>query len=64
METLHVFGDLLCKDNKFSKVERPRVGPAGYSPTDITIDLTAHVTQVQYMQIFLTISYRLLSDST
>lgn len=46
LETLHVFGDLLCKDNKFSKVERPRVGPAGYSPTDITIDLTAHVTQL------------------
>ncbi|CAH0664238.1 unnamed protein product [Spodoptera exigua] len=46
LETLHVFGDLLCKDSKFSKVERPRLGPAGYSPTDITIDLTAHVTQL------------------
>ncbi|CAH1634955.1 unnamed protein product, partial [Spodoptera littoralis] len=46
LETLHVFGDLLCKDNKFSKVERPRLGPAGHSPTDITIDLTAHVTQL------------------
>ncbi|KAJ8720484.1 hypothetical protein PYW08_005949 [Mythimna loreyi] len=46
LETIQVFGDQLCKDNKFSKIERPKLGPAGYSQGDITIDLTSQVSQM------------------
>ncbi|XP_068623116.1 eukaryotic translation initiation factor 2D [Battus philenor] len=31
MEPLHVFGDLLCKEPKFGRIERPKMEPPGYS---------------------------------
>ncbi|KAJ8729082.1 hypothetical protein PYW07_006778 [Mythimna separata] len=46
LDTIQVFGDQLCKDNKFNKVERPKLGLAGYSQGDITIDLTSQVSQM------------------
>uniref|UniRef100_A0A2A4K3D8 SUI1 domain-containing protein n=1 Tax=Heliothis virescens TaxID=7102 RepID=A0A2A4K3D8_HELVI len=40
LETIQVFGDLLCKDAKFSKIERPKLGPGSYGSGDITINLS------------------------
>ncbi|CAH2055994.1 unnamed protein product, partial [Iphiclides podalirius] len=41
MEPLQVFGDLLCKDPKFAKLERPKFQPPAYSnePDDITTNI-------------------------
>ncbi|CAH2230664.1 jg4216 [Pararge aegeria aegeria] len=33
LETLHVYGDQLCKEEKFSKIDRPKLGPASYDNT-------------------------------
>ncbi|XP_075981975.1 eukaryotic translation initiation factor 2D [Anticarsia gemmatalis] len=46
LETYHVIGDQLCKDNKFSKIERPKMGPASYSQGDVTESITADVSQL------------------
>lgn len=40
LETIQVFGDLLCKDGKFTKIERPKLGPGSYGSGDITINLS------------------------
>lgn len=45
LETLHVIGDQLCKDNKFSKIERPKMGPATYGLSEIT-SITADISQL------------------
>lgn len=31
MDPLHIYGDLLCKDPKFVKLERPKLQPPTYS---------------------------------
>ncbi|CAH0397234.1 unnamed protein product [Chilo suppressalis] len=36
MDTIHVYGDQLCKDVKFNKIERPKLGPACYPGEDVT----------------------------
>lgn len=46
LETLQVLGDQLCKDPKFIKIDRPKLGPASYSHGDITIDLATDLNQV------------------
>lgn len=46
LETLHVMGDQLCKDSKFNKIERPRIGPASYGQGDLTDSIIADVSQV------------------
>lgn len=33
METINVIGDLLCKEPKLSKIERPKLGNAVYTRT-------------------------------
>lgn len=33
LETLNVIGDLLCKEPKFNKIERPKQGNAVYTRT-------------------------------
>ncbi|KPJ01359.1 Eukaryotic translation initiation factor 2D [Papilio xuthus] len=47
METLHVFGDLLCKEPKFCKLERPKLQPPAYS---FTADITADIAQLSIQQ--------------
>ncbi|XP_072945272.1 eukaryotic translation initiation factor 2D [Epargyreus clarus] len=44
LETYHVFGDLLCKDPKFSKIQRPRLGPP--SNSDVADNITADIRQL------------------
>ncbi|CAB3242161.1 unnamed protein product [Arctia plantaginis] len=46
LETLHVMGDQLCKDIKFNKIERPKMGPASYGQGDLTDNITADVRQL------------------
>ncbi|KPJ14699.1 Eukaryotic translation initiation factor 2D [Papilio machaon] len=48
METLHVFGDLLCKEPKFTKLERPKLQPPAYSPT--ADNITADIAQLNIQQ--------------
>lgn len=45
-ETLHVYGDQLCKDPKFSKIERPKLGPPSHSEADIAEMLTSNINQL------------------
>ncbi|KAL0829507.1 hypothetical protein ABMA28_003027 [Loxostege sticticalis] len=45
LDALHVFGDLLCKDTKFSKIERPKMGPAAY-PNDVTEQIATDLSQL------------------
>lgn len=33
LETINVIGDLLCKELKFNKIERPKLGNAIYART-------------------------------
>ncbi|XP_026751619.2 eukaryotic translation initiation factor 2D [Galleria mellonella] len=43
LETIHVYGDLLCKETKFEKIERPKLGPPSYggtNPESITMDIS------------------------
>ncbi|CAG9782342.1 unnamed protein product [Diatraea saccharalis] len=35
LDIIHVFGDQLCKDIKFNKIERPKLGTASYPEEDI-----------------------------
>ncbi|XP_050355542.1 eukaryotic translation initiation factor 2D [Nymphalis io] len=44
LETYHVFGDLLCKDTKFTKITRPKRYPAAY---DLTEFITSTISQLQ-----------------
>lgn len=46
LETLHVYQDQLCKDQKFSKIERPKLGPPISSGENITETLVADIKQV------------------
>ncbi|XP_045539513.1 eukaryotic translation initiation factor 2D [Papilio machaon] len=48
METLHVFGDLLCKEPKFAKLERPKLQPPAYCPT--ADNITADIAQLNIQQ--------------
>ncbi|KAJ2945073.1 hypothetical protein O0L34_g9128 [Tuta absoluta] len=38
LETVHAFGDQLCKDPKLTKLERPRLGPVQFSSPDVLAD--------------------------
>ncbi|KAJ0172837.1 hypothetical protein K1T71_011976 [Dendrolimus kikuchii] len=51
LETLHVYGDQLCKDQKFSKIERPKLGSPSYTEGDITNTLVADVKQLSIQPI-------------
>ncbi|KAL4710156.1 hypothetical protein ACJJTC_006453 [Scirpophaga incertulas] len=44
-ETIQVYGDQLCKDSKFLKINRPKLGPASY-PNDVVDELTADLNQI------------------
>ncbi|OWR52591.1 eukaryotic translation initiation factor 2D [Danaus plexippus plexippus] len=35
LEILHVFGDQLCKEKKFMRIERPKLDPASYNVTEL-----------------------------
>ncbi|CAG9571463.1 unnamed protein product [Danaus chrysippus] len=35
LEILHVFGDQLCKEKKFVKIERPKLDPGSYNITEL-----------------------------
>ncbi|XP_045778651.1 eukaryotic translation initiation factor 2D isoform X2 [Maniola jurtina] len=49
LETLHVYGDQLCKEEKFSKIERPKLGPASYS--DLTDNIAVDFKQLNIQPI-------------
>ncbi|KAG6460942.1 eukaryotic translation initiation factor 2D [Manduca sexta] len=46
LDTLHVFGDQLCKDPKFSKIERPKLGPPSYASGEISLSLVSAVEKM------------------
>ncbi|XP_028170113.1 eukaryotic translation initiation factor 2D isoform X1 [Ostrinia furnacalis] len=46
LDAIQVFGDLLCKDTKFSKIERPKLGPASYPSSDVTEHLATDLSQL------------------
>nr|XP_026498287.1 eukaryotic translation initiation factor 2D [Vanessa tameamea] len=48
LETYHVFGDLLCKDTKFSKITRPKLDPAVY---DITEVISSDISQLRIQPV-------------
>ncbi|CAH2088188.1 unnamed protein product [Euphydryas editha] len=48
LETYHVLGDLLCKDSKFTKIERPKLDPICY---DVTESITTNISQLQIQPV-------------
>ncbi|KAM3958321.1 eukaryotic translation initiation factor 2D [Aphomia sociella] len=46
LEAIHVYGDLLCKDIKFEKIECPKLGPASYNGTDPADSLATDISQL------------------
>ncbi|XP_045453606.1 eukaryotic translation initiation factor 2D [Melitaea cinxia] len=48
LETYHVLGDLLCKDSKFTKLERPKLNPICYNVTEA---ITADLSQLQIQAV-------------
>ncbi|XP_041969750.1 eukaryotic translation initiation factor 2D [Aricia agestis] len=49
LETIHVFGDMLCKDVKFNKLERPKLAPPIFS--DDTNIMTENLAQLNIQPI-------------
>ncbi|XP_049878808.1 eukaryotic translation initiation factor 2D [Pectinophora gossypiella] len=47
LETIHVFGDQLCKDIKFCKLERPTLGPVSYAAADDAEGLADSVSELR-----------------
>ncbi|XP_023939093.2 eukaryotic translation initiation factor 2D [Bicyclus anynana] len=47
LETLHVYGDQLCKEEKFSKIDRPKLAPASYSDLADTLAVDLNQLNIQ-----------------